>query len=441
LHLQKIKKSILSFQKVIKILGFSICLLCLPSLVGAQSATDKRKELELKRKELSQKIAETKKVIAETQTKQKVTLSQLKVIANQIKTREEVIRNYQSEIEQVDLQISDARKTIDTLKNDLARLKEEYARSVRGAYKARNVYDKMMYVFASKDFNQALKRLRYLNQYTEYRIQQAELIHRTQKEVITALEKLLSIKQEKLNLVQNKKIEKKELEEDKKQESKVLTKLQERESVLKRQLSENQKAAKKLNKAIEDLIAKEIEEARKREEARRKAELAKAAKDGKAAPAESKSSSTDLFLTPEVLKISSDFEKNKNNLPWPVEKGYISERYGTHPHPTIKGAMINNNGVNITTAPNTQVKAVFGGKVKFIRSIPGMGTVVLIGHGRYYTAYAKLGSVSVKEGQQVGIRDVIGSVMTDEEENITEVHFEIWNMDKKEDPENWLKNK
>jgi murein DD-endopeptidase MepM/ murein hydrolase activator NlpD len=103
--------------------------------------------------------------------------------------------------------------------------------------------------------------------------------------------------------------------------------------------------------------------------------------------------------------------------------------------------MVNNNGVDIATNPGTQVRAVFAGKVKFIRNIPGMGIVVLIGHGRFYTAYAKLESVNVKEGQEINIKDIIGVVMTDEEENATEVHFEIWNMDKKENPEFWLKNR
>jgi murein hydrolase activator len=412
----------------------------LPALLFGQSASEKRKKLEAERKALIEKIESTKKVIAETQTKQKATITQLKLITNKIKTRQEVIANIQSEIYEVDLQIAEQRRTLDTLKADLERLKAEYAKSINAAYKSRNVYDKMMYVFAAESFNQALTRMRYLNQYSQYRVQQAELIYLKQKEIIAQLESLIARRLEKQSLVRVKTNEKKELEQDKQEEGVVLTKLQQRESSLKRQLAANQKAASKLNKAIEDIIAKEIEDARKREEARRKAEAAKAVKEGKAAPSTSASKS-DMYFTPEVEKLSADFEKNKNNLPWPVEKGYISEPYGTHPHPSIKGAMVNNNGVDIATNPGTQVRAVFAGKVKFIRNIPGMGIVVLIGHGRFYTAYAKLESVNVKEGQEVNIKDIIGVVMTDEEENATEVHFEIWNMDKKENPEFWLKNR
>jgi septal ring factor EnvC (AmiA/AmiB activator) len=403
----------------------------------AQNQTaEKRKKLEAERKALIEKIQQTQKILTETQVKQQSTLSQLKNITSQIRTREEIISNIQREISEVDIQIKEARSTLDTLKQDLERLKAEYARSIQGAYKARNVYDKMMYVFAAESFNQALKRMRYLNQYSDYRIQQAELIWRTQKEIIAALEKLLDIRRQKQMLVGIKQQEKSALEKDKQQESKVLTQLQAREVTLKRQLSENEKSAKKLNKAIEDLIAKEIEEARKREEARRKAEAAKSG-----VKTDTKESSKDMYMTPEVQKLSDDFTSNKNNLPWPVDRGYITERFGTHPHPTIKGAMVNNNGVNIATDPGAKVKAVFKGKVRSIFSIPGMGKVVLISHGKYFTAYAKLKEVLVKEGQEVNARDVIGVVMTDEEENETEVHIEIWNMDKKEDPEVWLKNR
>ncbi|MFN6342350.1 MAG: murein hydrolase activator EnvC family protein [Bacteroidota bacterium] len=425
------------YLKIIRHYVCSFLLVLAAQQLLAQSAVEKRKQLEKQRQELNEKIQKTKKVIAETQSKQKVTLSQLKVINQQIQTRERVIANVQEQIEQLQVQIAESRKTIDTLKADMARLKEDFARNIRSAYKSRNVYDKMLYVFASKDFNQAVKRLRYLGQYSDYRKRQAELILRTQKEIIATLEKMIAIKREKQQLAGIKENEKKELEKDKDEESKVLVKLQQRESALKRQLAENERAAKKLNKAIEDIIAKEIEEARKREEARRRAATATEAK----APATAKKPKSDLYFTPEVEKLSNDFEKNKNNLPWPVEKGYVSSQFGSHAHPTIKGAMVNNNGVDIATEPSTQVRSVFAGKVKFIRSIPGMGTVVLIGHGRYYTAYAKLETVSVREGQEVNIRDIIGTVMTNQEENETEVHFEIWNMDKKENPEVWLKNR
>lgn len=410
--------------------------------VFAQNIQQQRKELENKRKELSEKIKETKKVLEETKTKKKTTLSQLKTINSQIKTREKIINNVQEQIQVVSVQITSQQEVLDSLKKDLVRLKEEYAKSIRATYRTRNVYDKMLFVFSAKSFNQALKRIEYLNQYSDYRKNQAAVILRTQNNIIGELNKMIEIKSEKMQMLGLKEEEKKELEVDKQEENKVLAKLQEREKELRRILAENEKAARKLNSAISELIAKEIELARKREEeARRKEEAAKAAAGVKKEPAKPAVTSTkEMYLTPEALKLSNDFESNRNSLPWPVEKGYISEEFGTHQHASLKGVMVNNNGVDISTQPGASVRAIFKGKVKSIFSIPGMGKIVLVSHGKYFTAYAKLSTVSVKEGQEVDTREIIGTVMTNEEEDITEVHLEIWNMNQKLDPELWLKN-
>jgi septal ring factor EnvC (AmiA/AmiB activator) len=394
-------------------------------------------------------MQETKKVLEETRKKKSSSLSQLKAINRQIQTREHIIANVQQQIAALTHEIEESHADLDSLKADLERLKQDYARSIQGAYRARNVYDKMLFVFSSTSFNQAIRRIRYLNQYSDYRQQQAKLILVKQNEVIAALNELIANKHEKMALINMKEDEKKELEGDKREESVVLSELQQKEKTLRRQLAASEKAARKLNRTIEELIAREIEEARRREEeARRKEEaarLAAAKKKGTPAPEPAKptaSKAGEMFLTPEAVKMSNDFENNKNNLPWPVEKGYISEAFGTHPHPSLRGVMVNNNGVNIATQPGAAVRCVFQGTVKAVFSVPGMGKIVLVNHGRYYTAYAKLASVNsnIREGTKLDIRDPIGTVLTDAEQDVTEVHFEVWNMDKKIDPEVWLKN-
>lgn len=432
-------------QRIFRTFVCSLLLLCIVASGFAQSnSSAQRNELERKRKELSDKIQETKKVLEETKTKQKTTLSQLKVISNQIRTREQVINNVQDQIEVLNNQIDESRNVLDTLRADMRRLKEDYAQNILGAYKARNVYDKMMFIFSSSSFNQALKRIQYLNQYSDFRKQQAELIFRTQKEIIAQLNQMIAIKKDKMALIGMKEDEKKELEKDKQEESIVLGKLQQQESALRRQLAENERAAKKLNKAISDMIAREIEEARRKEEAEARRRAAEAAAKGAPAPKEAAKPAAgvakEMYLTPEAQKLSNDFEGNKGVLPWPVEKGYISEVFGTHSHASLRGVMVNNNGVDIATQKGALVRAVFKGKVKSIFSIPGMGRIVLISHGRYFTAYAKLERVDVKEGQEVDTRQTIGSVLTNDDEDATEVHLEIWNMNQKLNPELWLKN-
>ena len=412
---------------------------------GNGNYAGQRKALEAKRKELVKKIQETKKVLEETRSKQNKTLADLKVISRQIENREKIINTVADEIAMLEKQIVVQQGVISSLRDDITRLKLDYGKSILGAYKQRNVYDKVLFVFASSSFNQAIKRIQYLNQLGDYRKHQAELILHTQTQIISELNEIIANKREKQGLVTLKANEKKELEVDKEEENKVLTKLQEKEKDLRRTLAENEKAARKLNDAIAELIEKEIAAARKKEEEARKRAAANrlaATTPGKAKTGTAekpKNASGEMYLTPEAQRLSNDFESNQNNLPWPVERGTITDRFGTHAHATLKGVQVNNNGIDIQTQPGSSVRAVFKGTVKSIFSIPGMGKIVLISHGKYYSAYAKLGSVMVKEGQTVDTRETIGTVLTNDEEE-TEVHLEIWKVQQKQDPEMWLKN-
>jgi len=407
---------------------------------------NQRKALENQRKELVKKIQDTKKVLEETRKKQNKTLADLQVISRQIENREKVINTVADEIAMLEKQIVEQQVIISNLRDDITRLKQDYGKSLLGAYKQRNVYDKVMFVFAAQSFNQAIKRIQYLNQLGDFRKHQAELILHTQQLIIQELNEIIAAKREKQGLIVLKESEKKELEVDKKEESAVLVKLQEREKELRRTLAENERAARKLNDAIADLIQKEIAAARKKEEESRKREgttnpktTAGVTKPKTTEANKPKTASGDMYLTPEAQRLSNDFESNKNALPWPVERGTLAERFGTHAHPTLKGVMINNNGVDIQTQPGSPVRSVFKGTVKSIFSIPGMGKIVLISHGKYYTAYAKLASVNVKEGQSVDTRETIGNVLTNDDDE-TEVHFEIWKVQEKQNPELWLKN-
>lgn len=407
---------------------------------------NQRKALENQRKELVKKIQDTKKILEETRKKQNKTLADLQVISRQIENREKVINTVADEIAMLEKQIVEQQVIISNLRDDITRLKQDYGKSLLGAYKQRNVYDKVMFIFAAQSFNQAIKRIQYLNQLGDFRKHQAELILHTQQEIIQELNEIIAAKREKQGLIVLKESEKKELEVDKKEESAVLVKLQEREKELRRTLAENERAARKLNDAIADLIQKEIAAARKKEEESRKREgttnpktTAGVTKPKTTEAAKPKTASGDMYLTPEAQRLSNDFESNKNALPWPVERGTLAEKFGTHAHPTLKGVMINNNGVDIQTQPGSPVRSVFKGTVKSIFSIPGMGKIVLISHGKYYTAYAKLASVNVKEGQSVDTRETIGNVLTNDDDE-TEVHFEIWKVQEKQNPELWLKN-
>ena len=447
---QVIKPLLINFFASCKPFLLLVIFTFLTQIALAQKTTQKRKQLEKERKNLLVRIGETKKVIAETKEKENTKLTELKAINAQIKTREKVINNIGQEIFVISVEVDESKRTIDTLNAQLRRLKADYAKNMVLIYKSKSNINDLAFLFNAEGFNDAYKRIKYLNKLSEYKQMQARLIINIQKSIEAEVNNMLHIKKQSEQLYSVKESEKKELETDKKVETKVLTLLQQKQKELQEDLALNEKNYQKLTQKIADLIQKEIEEAHKHEEERRRIAEEKATKVRAKLIAENKKkgivtkSEPKIVpasnLSPDDLKASNDFEGMKNRLPWPVNNGYISEGFGTHQHPTLKAVRTTNNGVNIACKKQTQVKCVFKGKVKAIFEVPGMEKIILVKHGEYFSVYAKLQDVQVKIGQEINAGDILATVFTNDFEQKTELHFEIFKSKQALNPEAWLRN-
>jgi murein DD-endopeptidase MepM/ murein hydrolase activator NlpD len=188
-----------------------------------------------------------------------------------------------------------------------------------------------------------------------------------------------------------------------------------KEKDLKRDVTKRKKAIGKLNRMIAEVIRLEMEK--------------------------TKNSSGDFTLTPDGVKLSTNFQGNQKRLTWPVARGFVSSKFGLQSHPVLKGVKIENPGVDIQTQKDEVVRAVFDGAVSKIASIPGMnGIVIIIQHGEYRTVYANLRKSLVKMGDNVKTKDPIGEVFTDTD-GVSEVQFQVWKNFNKLDPLAWLQPK
>lgn len=379
-----------------------------------------KRDLENKKRQLQKEIEYTNELLAETKKNKKLSLNQLVTLNKKISAREELIATINTEILVLNRQIKANNESIGNLKKDLAKLKAEYAKMVYYAYKNRDSYNRLMFIFASADFEQAFMRLKYLQQYSDYRHKQAELITSTEKNLNDKIHDLQVKKSDKGILLGSQENEKKNLTVEKTEKEQVFSELQEQESKLKRDLEKKKRDAEKLQQAIQRVIEKELERAQ-----------AEAAKANKPKPQR-------LVLTPESQQLSNSFANNKGKLPWPVVKGVISERFGVHPHPLMKDVEINNNGVDIATNNGSLVRAVFEGEVKAVVSMPGAGQFVLLRHGEFLTIYSNLKDIYVKVGDKVKTKENLGTILFDDEDSKTVMHFEVWKGQVKLDPEDWL---
>jgi septal ring factor EnvC (AmiA/AmiB activator) len=426
---------------------FFLLLVLTAVTVRAQSSD----ELKRRKAQLNKELEQLNEDYNETLNNKKASLKQLSILKAQINLRQEKIENINSEVRLLDNQISESNNNVRSLQSQLDQLKKEYAAMILFAYRNQSAYNKMMFLFASKDFNQAYKRLKYLQQFGTYRERQAAYIQGTQKELHVKINELDRTKDEKNDLLKDQQKEKATLGNERNNQVKVVSDLSQHEGILKKQQKDLQVKIVKTTRAINDAIRREIEEARRRaeEEERRRAEeaarlaAARAKAENKPAPAApapakpaaTRSTSSVLNATPEAAKLSNDFLGNRGGLPWPVSNGIITQGFGTYTTP--EGIRSESTGVDIRTNQGSTVRAVFDGTVVKVGDVSGTYLVIIL-HGEYFTAYSNLRSVTVARGQKVNTKQAIGTVATDPSTGETEAHFEIYKGTTPVNPKIWL---
>lgn len=435
------------FVKVIVVL----LLLVVNGNLFPQTAPKQNKQtLENKKKKLNEEINEINSLLNETKAIKKTSLNQLVALNKKISIREELISTINVEIHQLNREIKQNEKEIIKLKENLDKLKTDYASMIYFAQRNRDSYSRLVFIFASGDFNQAYMRLKYFQQYSQFRKKQAAEIVKAQTLIIEKINELKEKRHEKNRLLGNEEEEKGSLTKERLDQEVVLTELQKKEKELKTELEKKRKDAENLQLAIKKLIDAEIR--RKAEEAMKAEAAAMAAKkaaEKKTVKTKETKEETKISketkkevgipeLSEEAVELSNDFANNKGKLPWPVTKGYICEQYGEHEHPAIKGFMMFNNGIEICSSMGSQARAVFAGEVTGIAVSPTGGKLVIIRHGEYLSVYSNLGDIQVKSGDKVNVKQIIGTILHNEEEGKSSINLQIWKGQKTMDPSGWL---
>ena len=396
---------------------------------GVQLFAQSRSELEKRKAQLNKDIEMINNTLQKTSLDKRVTLKQLNALRTQIRLRVEKINTINSEIRLLDGQINENTNQVRSLQSQLGQLKSDYAAMVRFAQKNQGSYSKLMYIFAAKDFNQAYKRMKYLQQFGEYRQKQARYIENTQNTLKNKITQLNKNKLDKDHLLSDQQKEKSTLGIAQNKQIKVVSSLSSQEKRLKQDLAQKQRDAQKLDRAIKQAIQKEIEIARKKAEDADRAAAAKAKAEGKEAPIARTNNTSILNSTPEAAKLSGDFVSNRGRLPWPVTNGIVTEYAGIQKIGNVTREVT---GWTIKTNSGSAVRTIFEGTVTTVIDIVG-STVVIIKHGEYFTAYKNLGSVSVSKGQKLSTKQTIGTA-----DGQAEIEFHIYKSSQEQDPKYWL---
>jgi murein hydrolase activator len=410
---------------------FSCILICLCHVAFSQKNSEKlRKEQE----RLEKNIANTKSLLDKTKETTAASLNELKVLENQVKFREELLNNFDNQIRGAELKIDEKNIQIKDLEDKLIQLKIQYKKLVIYSYKRRSKQSKLMFIFSSNTYYEAIKRNTYLKKIADLQEKQKILIRQHQGLISQEKKSLETEKERKIRLAEEKRKEREFILKDKVKQEQSVKKLMGEQDKLLAKLKEEEKNKEILKQKIKEAINKEIAAAEKaRLEKEKKAAAAKAAASKTSDDSKSETAVKEVkevkkeisFTETKEVELNKNFEANKGKLPWPVEKGTITEGYGKHPHPTLPNVTTNNNGVDISTPKRAQVRSVFEGEVTSVFSIPGAGKVIIIKHGNYRTVYSNLQDTYVVVGAMVNTKQAIGSLIGLEEETLSVVHFEI----------------
>jgi len=389
------------------------------SSVDAQKgvARQKKAALEEQRRQTEEDIAITKKLLEETRKNRKASINEVTLLKKQISLREKLLADLNSEIYALQEDIEETGVMVTTMEGDISKLKAEYSDISRLTAQKTRPVSVLLWIFSAESFYQAFRRILFFREFSRYRKNQILLIRRTQKFLSRKNHELTTKRSEKLYLISSEKKESDDLLAARKEKDNAVKELAQKESEYKKVLAQKRKDLAMLNAEIDRLIKESIRESKSSSTTRKNEEA-------------------DI-----INPLSSQFEKNKGSLPWPVpsNEGVITGDFGIQVDKD--GLETNNHGIYIATPENAVVRAVFGGTVTRVGSILQFGKVVIIEHGNYRTVYANLKDSKVKPGQKIEALDEIGTVKTDPETGETEVHFQLYRDKTPVDPGEWIVKK
>ena len=383
----------------------------------SQIKNNEQKRLEAQRLKLKKEIKQINNLLFSNTKIRKIALNEVENIETRLNVRLELIKVTNQQANLLTRRININQRNIENQRKELDELKKEYAKMIQKSYASKSLQNRLMFLFSSENFLQAYRRIQYLKQYARYRRKQGFQISEKTKLLQNLNQVLIEENEMKTKLINDNREIRKKLIQEQKQQQELINTLRLKQNTLRTQIEKKQKQRQRIDKEINRLIREAIAESNRI--------------SGK--------KSREIFqLTPEAKLIAENFQENKGRLPWPLEKGVVTQGFGRQRHPVVKTTIIQSNGVTISTEPFAKVRAVFEGEVMSVIIIKGSNPSVLIRHGSYITLYTNLSKLYVKKGEKVSSKQVIGEVFTNQQTGRTQFQFGIFNNIKALNPKDWV---
>lgn len=402
-----------------KIRHILFCFVVLLSFITVQAQSSEQESLEAKREALQKEIDDINRLLFTEKKERGSVLEQMEALDKKISVRQELIDVTNKQSGHLNVKINENIENISKLKKELQERRDEYATLIQKSYQSKTQQSRLMFLLSSENFAQAMKRLQYIKQYTDYRKSQGMAILTKTDELSQRNLELTEQRKKADRLIAANERAKGQMFKEIKNQKELLASIRKNESKYTAAVQVKKKEAKKIDQQIESLI--------------RAAIAASNEKVGKKAVSANK-----FVLTPEATLVANDFIANKGKLIWPVDKGIKSQGFGVYEDAVYPGIKHESNGVIITTEEGTRARAIFEGEVIAIMSVPGGNKGVTLKHGNYISTYYNLSVLFVKKGDVVAAKTELGKVATNRSNGQTRLKFYLFEDTNKLNPEDWV---
>ena len=379
-------------------------------------AQDKKASLEAQKKRLQQEIVQINSLLKSSAKKRANVLTEVETVQLKMDRQDALIRLTNRQINRLNQEITLNLRNIEQLRVELTKLKKDYAEMVVSARKNQSAQNRLMFVLSSESFWQAYKRMTYMKQYAAYRKQQGEQIATKTKTLQQYTNDLVAQRKDKEQLIRENRDAQQALDTVRARQSSLVQQLKRKEKSYVAQIKKKQKQQAAIDKEINRLIREAIAASNKKAGTKTK----------------------NFVLTPEAKALAASFATNKGRLPWPVEKGIVTQKFGTQRHPVVRTTTIKSNGVTLSAPEGSEARSVFEGKVLNIVQFTGSNPIVLVQHGNYITSYKNLSKVYVKKGDKISAKQAIGQIFTNKDTGKTALQFSLFQNTTPQNPALWL---
>ena len=379
-------------------------------------AQDKKASLEAQKKRLQQEIVQINSLLKSSAKKRANVLTEVETVQLKMDRQDALIRLTNRQINRLNQEITLNLRNIEQLRVELTKLKKDYAEMVVSARKNQSAQNRLMFVLSSESFWQAYKRMTYMKQYAAYRKQQGEQIATKTKTLLQYTNDLVAQRKDKEQLIRENRDAQQALDTVRARQSSLVQQLKRKEKSYVAQIKKKQKQQAAIDKEINRLIREAIAASNKKAGTKTK----------------------NFVLTPEAKALAASFATNKGRLPWPVEKGIVTQKFGTQRHPVVRTTTIKSNGVTLSAPEGSEARSVFEGKVLNIVQFTGSNPIVLVQHGNYITSYKNLSKVYVKKGDKISAKQAIGQIFTNKDTGKTALQFSLFQNTTPQNPALWL---